>query len=88
MRHASALKAHRKSLVRKASNVKIRSRARTLTKTVLKAISEKNVESATAKFREAQSIWRKAAKKNIFHEKAANRQISKMATRLAVLAKS
>lgn len=88
MRHASALKAKRQNIVRKASNSQTRNRIRTLTKSVLKAVTEKNNTLAQSKFKEAQSAWQKAAKRNIFHKNTAGRQIAKMASRLAVLSKS
>ena len=88
MRHASGLKAHRKSLARKEQNFKIRSTVRTLSKSVLKAVSEKNADAAKTAFREAQAAWQKAAKRGIFHKNAASRSISRLASRVAALAKS
>lgn len=88
MRHASGLKAHRQSLKRQAQNYQVRSRVRTLTNGVLKAIGEKNIELAKKGFLEAQSAWKKAANKGVFHENAASRTISRLASRLAVLAKA
>lgn len=88
MRHASALKARRQSIARRAQNNQVRSKVRTLTKNVFKAISEKNIEVAKSQFKLAQSAWRKAAKRNIFHKNAASKHISRMATRLAALSKN
>lgn len=85
MRHASALKAHRKSLIRRDQNFEVRSRVRTLTSKVLKAIKEKNATVAKESFVIAQSAWKKAANKGVFHHNAANRNISKLASRLASL---
>ncbi|OVE77091.1 30S ribosomal protein S20 [bacterium F11] len=87
MRHASALKAKRQNIERRNHNFKIRHQVRTLTKNVLKAISEKNVDKAKNQFRIAQSAWKKAANRNIVHQNAANRQISRLADRIALLAK-
>jgi len=87
MRHASALKAHRQSLARKEQNYKVRSRLRTLTNSVLKAISEKNIEAAKTSFTTVQAEWSKAAHKGIFHQNAASRIISRLATRLTALTK-
>jgi len=83
MRHASALKAHRKSLVRRDQNFKVRSSVRTLTKSVLKAISEKKPDIAKTAFKQAQAAWQKAASRGIFHKNVAKRNIAKMASRLA-----
>jgi len=88
MRHASALKAKRQNIARRSTNSQIRSRVRNLTRAVEKAISEKNVELAKSNFKIAQSEWRKAAKRNIFHANSASRHISRMATHVAALAKS
>jgi small subunit ribosomal protein S20 len=83
MRHASALKAHRKSLARKADNYQVRSKVRTLTQNVLKAIQSGDAKAAKEKFLVAQSAWQKAAKKGVFHANAAARKIGNLATRIA-----
>lgn len=88
MRHASALKAGRQSEARRAKNFQVRSRVRTLTTLVLKAINEKNAEAAKKNFREAQSAWQKAAKQGVFHANVAARKISRLASRMATLAKT
>ena len=88
MRHASALKAKRQNIARKAKNFQIRNRVRTLTKKVMEAIADKNKEAAAERFKIAQSAWKKAAKTNIFHPNAAARQISKRAKRIAAIGKS
>jgi small subunit ribosomal protein S20 len=85
MRHASALKAHRQSLDRRDQNFQIRNRVRTLTAKVLNAIKEKNATAAKENFIIAQSAWKKAANKGIFHRNAASRNISKLSSRLAGL---
>ena len=83
MRHASALKAKRQNKTRRAINFKTRHSIRTLSKNVLQALSEKNVEKAKTKFKAAQAAWKKAANKNVVHQNAANRQISKLASKIA-----
>ena len=87
MRHASALKAHRKSLARRIDNYHVRNRVRTLTKSALKEIQTKNAEAAKTAFKNAQSAWQKAAQRGIFSRNAAARQISRMASQLATLVK-
>ena len=84
-RHASALKAHRKSLVRKEFNYQVRSRVRTLTAKVLKDVAAKNKEAATSSFRIAQSAWQKAAKTGIFNKSTAARKIGSLASKVAAL---
>lgn len=88
MRHASALKAHRKSLVLREKNVRVRSNVRTLTSKVLSAIRSKNLESAKKAFVQAQSAWQKAAKTGIFSKNLASRKISRMASQIAGLSKN
>lgn len=88
MRHKSALKAHRQSLDRRAANTAVRSRVRTLTTKVLKDIQAKNVDGAKASFKAAQAAWQKAAKRGVFARNAASRRISRLASRIAALAKS
>ena len=88
MRHASALKAKRQNVVRRAKNSSTRSRIRNLAAAVLKAVADKNKEQAQSTFRQAQSAWRKAAKNNVVHPNTADRQISRLSQRVASLAKS
>jgi small subunit ribosomal protein S20 len=88
MRHASALKAHRQSLARKAQNYKVRSRLRTLSSNVSKAIAAKNAEGAKKEFIRMQAEWNKAAHKGIFHRNAAARVVSRLASRIAALSKA
>ncbi len=84
-RHASALKAHRKSLAHKAFNYQVRSRVRTLTARVLKDIEAKNIDAAKNSFKVAQSAWQKAAKTGIFNKSAASRKIGSLASKIAAL---
>ncbi len=88
MRHASGLKAHRKSLVRQEANYKVRHRLRTLTNSVLAAIGQKNAEAAKKAFIEVQSEWSKAARRGVYHANVAGRKMSRLADRMAVLAKA
>lgn len=88
MRHASALKAGRQAEVARKQNFQVRSKVRTLTNLVVKAINEKNADAAKQSFRVAQSAWQKAAKQGVFHSNVAARKISRLATRLATLAKA
>lgn len=86
-RHASALKAHRQSLIRKEFNTQVRSRVRTLTARVLKEIQAKNIEAAKKDFIVAQSAWQKAAKSGIFNKATASRKIGGLASKIAALSK-
>jgi ribosomal protein S20 len=86
-RHASALKASRKAEVRKAFNYQVRSKVRTLTANVLKAVRAKEVDAAKKAFKIAQSAWQKAAKSKIFNRHTASRKIGHLAARIEKLAK-
>lgn len=88
MRHASALKAHRKSLARLAQNTQVRSRVRTLTRNVVKEIEAKNLDAAKTQFKIAQAAWQKAAKRGIFTVNAASRKVSRLASRIAAISKA
>ena len=88
MRHASGRKALRQSEARRAQNTSVRNRVRTLTSSVLKEIEAKNLDGAKAKFIAAQSAWQKAARRGIVTANAASRKISRLAARLATLAKA
>lgn len=85
MRHASGLKAHRKSVARQAQNYFARHKLRTLTNSVLQAIGQKNVEAAKKAFVEVQSEWSRAAQRGVFHTNVASRKVSRLASRLAAL---
>lgn len=88
MRHASGRKALRQSEAHRAQNTSVRNRVRTLTTSVLKEITAKNIDAAKSKFVIAQSAWQKAAKRGIVTANAASRKISRLATQIAGLKKS
>lgn len=88
MRHASALKAHRKSLERQAQAYTVRHRLRTLTNSVIKAIGAKNVDAAKKAFIDVQSEWSKAAHKGVYHQNVAARKVSRLAARLQALSRA
>ena len=88
MRHASGLKAHRKSLVRQQQNYQVRHRLRTLTNSVLEAIGQKNADAAKKAFILVQSEWSRAAQRGVYHSNVAARKMSRLAARMAVLAKA
>lgn len=88
MRHASGRKALRQSEAHRAQNTSVRNRVRTLTTGVIKEIEAKNVAAAKTKFLLAQSAWQKAARRGIVTANAASRKISRLASRIATLAKA
>ncbi|MFN0118670.1 MAG: 30S ribosomal protein S20 [Elusimicrobiota bacterium] len=88
MRHASGLKAHRKSEALRKLNFAVRSKVRTLTQKVVKDIAAKNVQAAKASFKVAQSAWQRAAQKGIFSKNAASRKIGVLSARVSALSKN
>lgn len=86
-RHASALKAHRQSLKKKAYNYQVRNEVRTLTSRAIKALQEKKWEDAKNAVQTAQSAWQRAARRGIFSRNAASRRISLLTHRLSLLQK-
>jgi small subunit ribosomal protein S20 len=80
--HKSALKRARQNIVRRERNKTTRTIAKTLEKKVF-AAKEAGDENLVDIFKEAQSAIHKAAKKHIFHKKAAGRKIAKLTRLLA-----
>jgi len=76
--HASALKAHRQSVVRRETNRQFRSKLRTALKTIRAAIDSKDVEKARGQLAETASLIDKMAGKGIIHDNAAARYKSRI----------
>lgn len=81
--HASALKAHRQSLARRARNRQYRSQLRTALKSIRSALRAKNVAAATDQLRATVSLIDRMARKGIIHKNTAARYKSRLATGLA-----
>jgi small subunit ribosomal protein S20 len=81
--HASALKAHRQSLVNRERNRKFRSQLRTTLKQIRLALDGKNKSAATKELSAAISVIDKMATKGIIHRNAASRYKSRLSARLA-----
>jgi len=88
MRHASGKKALRQSEAHRAQNTAVRNKVRTLTNYVIKEIEAKNADAAKTKFKAAQAALQKAARRGIVASNAASRKISRLAARIASLAKA
>lgn len=65
-RHSSAIKEHRKTIVRTQRNKAIKERIKNVVKQLKKAVENKNVDSSTKLLNDAYSLIDKACKKNIF----------------------
>ncbi len=76
--HKSALKRHRQSLRRRARNVSVKSRLKTLVKHVRTAMQAKDESAARAALARAVPELDKAASKGIIHKRTAARKVSRL----------
>jgi small subunit ribosomal protein S20 len=81
--HASALKAHRQSLVHRERNRKYRSQLRSTLKQIRTVIQAKDRAAAKKQLNQAISLIDKMAGKGIIHRNTASRYKSRLSTRLA-----
>jgi small subunit ribosomal protein S20 len=81
--HASAIKAHRQSLVHRERNRKFRSQLRTTLKQVRSAVSGKDKAAANKQLSAAISLIDKMAGKGIIHRNTASRYKSRLTARAA-----
>ncbi len=84
--HASAIKAHRQSLVRREHNREMRSALRTAIKNIRAAIDAKDAARAKQQLPATVSLIDKMAAKGIIHDNAAARHKSRLAAGIAKLA--
>jgi small subunit ribosomal protein S20 len=87
--HPSAIKRHRQSLNRRATNKEAKSRIRTLIKKARQAIETKDGEQISAQLREVSRALGKAVSKGILKRNTAARWLSRLsrsATRPAAAA--
>jgi small subunit ribosomal protein S20 len=76
--HPSAIKRHRQSLKRRATNKEAKSRIRTLIKKARQAIEAKNGEQISAQLREVSRALGKAVSKGILKRNTAARWLSRL----------
>jgi small subunit ribosomal protein S20 len=81
--HASALKAHRQSLVNRERNRKFRSNLRTTLKQIRVVLAGKDKTAAKKQLSAAISVIDKMAAKGIIHRNAASRYKSRLSARVA-----
>ncbi len=81
--HASAIKAHRQSLVNRERNRQYRSRLRTALKQVRTALDSGKSDEVKKSLSDTVSLIDKAAKKGVIHRNAASRYKSRLSARLA-----
>jgi len=78
VKHKSAVKRHKQSLVRNARNRSNRTRIKNTVKAVQECILAKDKEQALQQLRLAVSVLDKTASKGVIHWKKAARKISRM----------
>lgn len=76
--HESAIKRHRQSLKRRASNKETRSRIKTLIKKAKRAIEMKDQEAIPVQLKEANRALDKAVSKGILKRNTASRWFSRL----------
>lgn len=76
--HPSAIKRHRQSLKRRATNKDVKSRIRTLIKKARQAIEAKDREQISAQLREVTRELGKAVSKGILKNNTASRWLSRL----------
>jgi small subunit ribosomal protein S20 len=81
--HASALKAHRQSLVHRERNRKFRSQLRTVLKQIRSVIDAKDQAAVKKQLNAAISVIDKMAAKGVIHRNTASRYKSRLSTRVA-----
>jgi small subunit ribosomal protein S20 len=81
--HASALKAHRQSLVHRERNRKFRSQLRTTLKQIRSVIDGKDKAAAKKQLGAAISFIDKMAGKGVIHRNTASRYKSRLSARLS-----
>ena len=86
VRLASGLKRARQDVVLNATNTALRSRFRTVVKTVQKAVTGGDKVKATEVFKNAQSVIDSVADKGIFHKNKAARLKSRLSAKVKALA--
>jgi small subunit ribosomal protein S20 len=80
--HASALKAHRQSLVHRERNRKFRSQLRTTLKQIRSVIDAKDTAAAKKQLSAAISVIDKMAAKGVIHRNTASRYKSRLSARV------
>jgi small subunit ribosomal protein S20 len=80
--HKSALKRAKQNELRRLRNKTIKTRTRSVTKSIQLAISGDAQDVPAASLNEAKSVIQKAAKKGVLHKNTAARKISRLSKRV------
>lgn len=84
-RHASVIKRHRQSLVRRERNRSMRSRLRHAIRSLREKIDAQDAEQARVELHAVTRELDKAATKGLIHKNNASRHISRLASQVAAL---
>jgi small subunit ribosomal protein S20 len=76
--HPSAIKRHRQSLKRRATNKEVKSRIRTLIKKARQAVASKDNDQISVRLREVSRELGKAVSKGILKHNTASRWLSRL----------
>lgn len=76
--HPSVIKRHQQSLKRRARNIDMKSKLRTLIKKARQAIESKNVEAVSIQLRAVNKALGKAVSKGIIKKNTASRWLSRL----------
>lgn len=85
--HPSAIKRHRQSRKRRTANQSAKARVRTLGRNVEASIAKGNAEDAAKDLHVAERALAKAGSKGLIHPRAASRRTSRLAKKVAKLAR-
>lgn len=80
--HKSAIKEHKKSVIREKNNRIVKTKVKTLIKKFDTALASGDFDSTTVVFRKTESEIMKACKKNVFKLNTAARKVSRLARKL------
>jgi small subunit ribosomal protein S20 len=86
--HKSTIKRARQALKRQERNRAVLSAVKTISRKVLTALEQKNVDQAKASLREATSALHKAATKGVLKRNTVSRRISRLAAKINALTAS
>ena len=76
--HTSVIKRHKQSLTRRARNIELKSRLRTLIKKTRQAIESKSGADTKSQLREVNKALSKAASKGLIKSNTASRWLSRL----------
>ncbi len=76
--HKSAIKRARQNEIRRIRNRSVRTRVKSVVKSVRQAVAENKADNLDAQLKEAQSTIDNAAKKGVMHKRTAARKVARL----------